>query len=76
MTLEIVFAVAPIAVSIVNKDDQLVVGESSEIVCRSSGSRPPAHITWFLGGKRVDGGTESVSIAFVFFICAHTWFIE
>ena len=39
-----------------------MVGEPSDIVCRSSGSRPPAHITWYLDGKRIEGGTESVSI--------------
>lgn len=51
-------------VEIVNKVDQLVVGRESEIVCRSTGSRPPAHITWYLGGQRLEGGdsTESVSI--------------
>ena len=54
-------SVAPVTVLIVNKGDQLVVGEPSDIVCRSSGSRPPAHITWFLDGKRIEGGTESVS---------------
>ena len=42
-----------------------MVGEPSDIVCRSSGSRPPAHITWYLDGKRIEGGTESVSFFFV-----------
>ena len=56
-----IVSVAPVSVLIVNKGDQLVVGEPSDIVCRSSGSRPPAHITWYLDGKRVEGGTESVS---------------
>ena len=56
--------VAPVSVLIVNKGDQLVVGEPSDIVCRSSGSRPPAHITWYLDEKRIDGGTESVSCIF------------
>ena len=51
------------SVNIVNKVDRLVVGRESEIVCRSTGSRPPAHITWYLGGQRLEGGgTESVSI--------------
>ena len=54
-------SVAPVTVLIVNKGDQLVVGEPSDIVCRSSGSRPPSHITWYLDGKRTEGGTESVS---------------
>ena len=58
------FAVAPIMVEIANKVDQLVVGRESEIVCRSTGSRPPAHITWYLGGQRLEGGdsTESVRV--------------
>ena len=78
------FSVAPVSVLIVNKGDQLVVGEPSDIVCRSSGSRPPAHITWYLDGKRIEGGTESVSIFVSFnnfynfeiyydlFLCAYT----
>ena len=52
------------SVEISNKGDQMVVGRQSEIVCRSSGSRPPAHITWYLGGVRIEGGTESVSLLF------------
>ena len=60
-----IFSVAPVSVLIVNKGDQLVVGEPSDIVCRSSGSRPPAHITWYLDGKRIEGGTESVSFFFL-----------
>ena len=55
-------SVAPVSVEISNKGDQMVVGRQSEIVCRSSGSRPPAHITWYLGGVRIEGGTESVSL--------------
>lgn len=56
------FSVVPVTVNIVNKVDRLVVGRESEIVCRSTGSRPPAHITWYLGGQRLEGGgTESVS---------------
>ncbi len=54
-------SVSPVSVEISNKGDQMVVGRQSEIVCRSSGSRPPAHITWYLGGVRIEGGTESVS---------------
>ena len=56
------FSVAPVNIEIVNKGDQLVVGHQSEIICRSTGSRPPAHITWYLGGSRIEGGTESVNI--------------
>ena len=62
MNSNFIVLVAPVSVLIVNKGDQLVVGEPSDIVCRSSGSRPPAHITWYLDGKRIEGGTESVSI--------------
>ena len=59
-----IVSVAPVSVLIVNKGDQLVVGEASDVVCRSSGSRPPAHVTWYLDGQRVEGGTESVSTLF------------
>ena len=57
----LLFSVSPVSVEISNKGDQLVVGRQSEVVCRSSGSRPPAHITWYLGGVRIEGGTESVN---------------
>ena len=66
--------VAPVSVAIVNKGDQLVVGESEEVVCRSSGSRPPAHTTWFLDGNRIGGGAESVSSKTkCYHICYHKY---
>ena len=65
MNSNFIVLVAPVSVLIVNKGDQLVVGEPSDIVCRSSGSRPPAHITWYLDGRRIEGGTESVSFFLV-----------
>ena len=59
-------------VNIVNKVDQLVVGRESEVVCRSTGSRPPAHITWFLGDQRLEGGgTESVRMLFLLSVDAN-----
>ena len=30
------------------------------MVCRSAGSRPPAIITWYLDGRRIEGGSEEV----------------
>ena len=52
---------APAAVAIVDKGVRLVAGEVSDVRCRTSGSRPPAHITWFLDDMRIEGATDSVS---------------
>ena len=30
------------------------------MVCRTAGSRPPAIITWYLNGRRIEGGSEEV----------------
>lgn len=52
---------APMSISIDNKEEIFVAGRPSEIICRSSGSRPPAHITWFLNEKRLTDATHSDS---------------
>ncbi len=55
----------PVAVKIeleTNGHDEgvLVAGRQTRIECRSAGSRPPAHITWFLDGNRIEGGRTEV----------------
>ncbi|CAB4065520.1 unnamed protein product [Lepeophtheirus salmonis] len=51
----------PTSVNITNKIQQFVVGKKSEVHCRSTGSRPPAQIVWYLNGQRLDGGSERAS---------------
>ena len=34
---------------------------AAEVVCKTAGSRPPAMITWYLNGRRIEGGSEEVS---------------
>lgn len=54
-------SVRPLEVTIISPKRILSAGMRSELVCRSSGSRPPALITWFKGSSPVisakDGGT-------------------
>ena len=51
---------APAHVLIENKQEPLVAGRVSEIICQTSGSRPPAQVTWYLGDRRIEGGPGSV----------------
>ena len=39
---------------------RLVAGREQKVTCRSSGSRPQAGITWYLDGRRLDEGIETV----------------
>jgi len=52
----------PTSISIDNKDFQLVVGSRVDIVCHSFGSRPPAHITWYIDNIRLEGSHETSSV--------------
>ncbi|KAG9511141.1 Nephrin, partial [Fragariocoptes setiger] len=53
----------PIDVKIVNPVRILTAGQSTEFSCVSSGSQPPAHITWLKGTQRLspDSVRQSVS---------------
>lgn len=41
----------------------LSAGRKHELLCQSSGSRPPAVITWWRDGQRLDTTTETVRIS-------------
>lgn len=55
-------SVKPLEVSIIAPKARVFsAGIRSELVCRSSGSRPPAQITWWRNGNRVTMSSSSTS---------------
>ncbi|XP_037297384.1 LOW QUALITY PROTEIN: nephrin [Manduca sexta] len=43
----------PLTVEILSREQPLSVGRRTELLCKSTGARPPANITWWLGGKQL-----------------------
>ncbi|XP_065570406.1 hemicentin-2-like isoform X2 [Artemia franciscana] len=53
---------APLEVLVIEGRDRIYsANKEARFVCRSSGSRPPAAITWWLGGYRIAGSIDVVS---------------
>ena len=50
--------VKPLGVEIISRDQPLSVGRKSELWCKTMGARPPATITWWLGGKKIEAITK------------------
>ncbi|XP_047545511.1 nephrin-like [Vanessa atalanta] len=48
----------PLSVEILSREQPLSVGRKAELSCRSTGARPPATITWWLGGKQLNSITK------------------
>lgn len=48
----------------------LSAGRKHELLCQSSGSRPPAVITWWRDGQRLDTTTETVRSSLLYRISA------
>jgi len=55
-----VFTVSPIEVSILGKTSRITAGKKYDLLCQSVGSRPPAHITWWLDDRRLESAKETV----------------
>jgi hypothetical protein len=51
----------PLDVRILGASQPLSEGRRYDLLCQSSGSRPPASITWKLDGQRLEGTKETVS---------------
>ncbi|CAM1302386.1 Uncharacterised protein g3247 [Pycnogonum litorale] len=51
----------PMTAAIISKRKQLSAGKQIKIVCESTGSRPPAIITWWKGNKKMKSAEETVS---------------
>jgi CD80-like C2-set immunoglobulin domain len=59
------FAVAPLNIRLLGAHQALSANRRYDLLCQSAGSRPPAVITWFRDGVRLDKTTETVSIPFL-----------
>lgn len=57
----ILFAVGPLDVKILGSNQPLSAGRRYDLLCQSSGSRPPASITWWKGENRLEKTKETVS---------------
>ncbi|XP_049888114.1 hemicentin-1-like isoform X2 [Pectinophora gossypiella] len=69
-TVKVDLYLRPLSVEILSREQPLSVGRKAELWCRSVGARPPATITWWLGGKQLksskqrelDDGNETQSL--------------
>ncbi|CAG9563424.1 unnamed protein product [Danaus chrysippus] len=48
----------PLSVEILLREQPLSVGRQAELWCKSSGARPPAVVTWWLDGKKLESITK------------------
>ncbi|CAH2092441.1 unnamed protein product [Euphydryas editha] len=48
----------PLTVEILSREQPLSVGRKAELLCKSTGARPPAIITWWLGSKQLNSITK------------------
>lgn len=55
-------SVAPLNVRLLGAHQPLSAGRRYDLLCQSAGSRPPAVITWWRDGVRVESTTETVSL--------------
>ncbi|CAG7717453.1 unnamed protein product, partial [Allacma fusca] len=51
----------PLEVTIFDKNHQITAGRIYDLFCQAVGSRPQAVLTWYLDGRRIEGGKEIVS---------------
>lgn len=57
----LLFAVKPNRVKIATPNDLLSIRKSQNIRCETSGSHPPAKLTWLLDGKPIRNAVVTVS---------------
>lgn len=62
----IFFAVRPLSVEILFSNQPLSSDRNYQIECEAIGSRPPAKITWWMGGIELTGHTQKVRAYYVF----------
>ena len=55
------FLVRPLEVRLLGENQPLSAGSEYEVACQTSGSRPPARLTWWRSGQRLDNARETVS---------------
>ncbi|XP_012271984.2 neural cell adhesion molecule 2 [Orussus abietinus] len=52
---------SPLEVNIIGANQPLSAGKRYDLLCTTSGSRPPAVVTWSQNGQRLDGSKETIS---------------
>lgn len=45
---------------ILEPEQPFTAGRKYELICQSTGSRPPAKVTWWIGGHRSDRTKDTV----------------
>lgn len=58
------FQVSPLNVRLLGAHQPLSAGRRYDLLCQSAGSRPPAVITWWRDGQRLEKTTETVLCLF------------
>ncbi|XP_075972130.1 MAM domain-containing glycosylphosphatidylinositol anchor protein 2-like isoform X2 [Anticarsia gemmatalis] len=58
-TVKVDLYLKPLTVEIISREQPLSVGRKSELWCKTTGARPPAIITWWLGGKKMEAMTKN-----------------
>ncbi|CAB3235730.1 unnamed protein product [Arctia plantaginis] len=61
-TVKIDLFLKPLTVEIISREQPLSVGRQSELWCKTTGARPPATITWWLGGKKLEAITKETDV--------------
>lgn len=56
--------VQPLNVRLLGAHQPLSAGRRYDLLCQSAGSRPPAVITWWRDGQRLEKTTETVRVIF------------
>lgn len=56
----LIYLVKPLSVKMSITDDYLLAGRRTQLECLSFGSRPPAQLTWWKEGKKINTSVESV----------------
>lgn len=60
------YTVPPLNIRLLGAHQPLSAGRRYDLLCQSAGSRPPAVITWWRDGQRLEKTTETVRDACVF----------
>ncbi|XP_063905692.1 nephrin isoform X2 [Zophobas morio] len=60
-TLHVDMNFGPLDVKILGANQPLSAGRRYDLLCQSSGSRPPASITWWRNGQRLEGAKKTTS---------------
>lgn len=65
--------VAPLNIRLLGAYQPLSAGRRYDLLCQSAGSRPPAVITWWQNGVRLEKTTETVSdLYFIYYFILYT----